>query len=580
MPEKIQKHLGAGNGRDRTLALARQQRWLILVRVLVVGTLVLSTWALGGSSGVGFAVLRSEATEAFLYGLAVGGALVNVAYGVCLWLWTDARQLVLLAYVQVTGDVVLAGGLVLVTGGPVSAFSLFFSLVIIEGAVLLYRSGAFYAASLCVGALFYIGLGEVGLAPEPELLTTIRKGQEIKPREVLAAEDEPARWSGLTYGLINQSLAFYGVAFLASSLATSLRRQSGLVAALEARHEQVLQSVGVGILTLLERGRGYANPAAQAILDLTTPEPSQDDLSRVAPELLALLEARADGQEELVLSRPAGERRVVCRISGLVDELGQPLGRLAVLDEVTDLRQLQGEVARTSRLALLGEVATRMAVQLRNPLASISGALQVLEQGGQRAGGHAERLSRIVEREIGVLDHWIEDFLAFAVPGQGERRPVDLGAVLEAAVVAARARVGPAIEVEVGSYTTLWAAGSGAQLDRVLAGVVDNALGAMQEGGKLTCELCEVERDGRPMARLSVRDTGPGLTPEVAQRVFEPFFTTRYGHAGLGLAVARRLCEAWGGQIHLESAPGQGTTAVIELPLLRAAEVTAQASAS
>ncbi len=247
-----------------------------------------------------------------------------------------------------------------------------------------------------------------------------------------------------------------------------------------------------------------------------------------------------------------------------LDEAGVPYQYLAIRNDITERKRVQARLRDQEALAQVGELASAIAHEVRNPLAGISGALQVLESRAPRDSTEARVLGDVRERLQG-LHRSLDDLLSYARPRPPELRPVELSAlaarVCRQAQADARLRgveitvEGPPVELPADPEL----------LAAALLNLVLNAAQAMEGRGHV-----EVSIEPQPATRrclLTVTDTGPGVPPGDRERVFEPFFSTRRGGTGLGLATVRRTVEAHGGTVALECPPQGGARVVVELPL-------------
>lgn len=224
-------------------------------------------------------------------------------------------------------------------------------------------------------------------------------------------------------------------------------------------------------------------------------------------------------------------------------------------------RRMNASLARAERLRTVGEMAAGMAHEVKNPLAAIRSAAQML---AGRVTGPDTELAGIVIAEVDRLNRVVSDFLDYARPTPLERRPVSLPELLDScaaflAPVAAEKRV--VIERDYRANPAPVPADSD-KLRQVFLNLMLNALQAVGPGGRV---LLATEPGSRQVV-VSVRDNGPGVSREMLGRVFEPFFTTRRGGTGLGLAIAQRIVAEHGGSISIASGPGSGTTVRVVLP--------------
>ncbi|MEG9436735.1 sensor histidine kinase [Edaphobacter sp. HDX4] len=233
----------------------------------------------------------------------------------------------------------------------------------------------------------------------------------------------------------------------------------------------------------------------------------------------------------------------------------------------TELRENVEKMKKTERLSAAGQLAASLAHEIRNPLASISGAAGILKRGNASADNRQECLG-ILEKESQRLNKLLTNFLDFARPRLPRYQRVDPCALVESVTVLARHA---AIRQQVAIIDDLprqlpLVDCDAEQMKQVLLNIVLNAIQATQGGGRVVvkaftedAELC-----------VEIRDEGCGMTPEELDRMFEPFFTTKESGTGLGLAVAANIVEQHGGLLSAENNPDRGMTFRLNLPLERA----------
>lgn len=245
-----------------------------------------------------------------------------------------------------------------------------------------------------------------------------------------------------------------------------------------------------------------------------------------------------------------------------LNERGKPYQYIAIRADVTARKLAEEKLARQEALAKLGQMAAVVAHEVRNPLAGIKGAIQILISRRQKDDGELPLLRDIVSR-IDSLSDLINDLMVFARPRPPKLSHFDLVQLLgDAVMVARRDPSVQSIDMSVvGEPTPITA---DAELVRsAVLNLLLNAGQAMNGHGRVT--LTVTSRDDR--AVVEIRDTGPGIPAEIRDRVFEAFFTTKARGGGLGLAIARRTAELHGGVLTLDCPEGGGTVATLTLPL-------------
>jgi two-component system sensor histidine kinase PilS (NtrC family) len=247
----------------------------------------------------------------------------------------------------------------------------------------------------------------------------------------------------------------------------------------------------------------------------------------------------------------------------LADYTGSVIGRVIHFQDLTELRRMQLEVERAERLASIGRLAAGIAHEIRNPLASISGSIEMLKT-TPGADADSRQLMDIAVREVDRLNRLITDLLDYARPHKEERRRLDLGEhageIVRAFEQERREKITVAVDLPAGVVVEA----APGQLRQVLWNLIRNAADAMStSGGEIALRL---GTDGA-RATLAIRDQGPGIPPDRLDRLFEPFYSTKAGGTGLGLATVARIIADHGGTVDVSSEPAQGATFTVRLPL-------------
>ncbi len=256
-------------------------------------------------------------------------------------------------------------------------------------------------------------------------------------------------------------------------------------------------------------------------------------------------------------------RRLVVHLTctRMTDASGSPAGATFILRDVSHTKRLEEDLVRSQSLASLGELAAMVAHEIKNPLAGISGAVQVLGDAIPKQDPRRAVVGEILG-QIDRLDHIVRDLLAFARPTVPARQRIDLVEGLWGAwsrVGREQHRAAVRFVLDVPGPTTLEA--DPEQLQEVWVHLFQNAVEAMPTGGELRVRVI----DGA-VVRIEVRDSGAGIETAQLDKVFQPFHTTKTRGTGLGLPISRKIVQGHGGAIRIESTPGAGTVVLVELP--------------
>jgi len=483
------------------------------------------------------------------------------------------RRLVYFAWAQILFDLGAVTVLVYMTGGIESSFSFLYMLVIISSALLLYRRGSLLAASACT--LVY------------GLLLDLQYFGWISPLE-LVSWTRQARDSGTYFFTILMSMAgFFLVGFLAGYLAEELQSSSRRVrererdlSELSTLHRSIVQSMTSGLLTIDLDGRiVFSNNAAQEILGINSSDIAERTVTELFPTIDIAQLPRGNGpairksavRRETAYTGPTGLKITIgYSASILQNESGETFGWTIIFIDLTKLKAIEEHIQRMERLVLAGRFAAEIAHEIKNPLAAMSGAMQML-QGEMGHNALHKKLMEIVQREIERINELVTEFLWMTKgsPKSAQVEDVGLCSAIEEiiALLKAKNQVTTSHSIRTNFQTRPLIAIDPHHLQRVLWNLFINALEAMPEGGELSV-LVNIEDDspdgGGKAARVDICDTGCGIADDALKRIFDPFFTTKTNGTGLGLSIVYQLVEKAGGRIEV-SRPQSGTGTVFSL---------------
>lgn len=560
--------------------LKNNLQWLMLFRV------ILATFFLG--IAVIIQLQKSDSYLApyliYLYELTGAVYILTFIYAIII---PAIKNLKIFAYFQIMADIILISIMVFVTGGINSIFAFMYSISIIAASILLYRFGGMLTAttaSFCYS--FLLNLQYHHIIVPPQLSPYIASGYEGTP---------------LFFPIIVNITAFYLVALLSSFVAEQARKSTiqlqqkqTNIEQLEALNENIIQSINSGLLTLDAEERIITfNRAAEEITGLSHAQVYLHEIDKIFPGV-KLSEDQVGAKVnndavsprfEMSFTRPDGKRFDLGFSSSILkDAAGREMGKILVFQDLTSFKAMRDYIRRMDRLAAVGQLAAGIAHEIRNPLASISGSIQVLSKSLQ-LNDRDKKLGEIILRESNNLNLLISDFAQFARPDLQRRERIPLKTFVDETLQlfqnSPECKNGLTVQQEVGE--DIFFEGDPQQFKQVLWNLLINGAQSFANGGgELAIIACLKEKGFHPIIERSqfqenpaplsqwveimVRDTGCGIDSEDQDKIFDPFYTTKDNGTGLGLSIVHRIIQEHGGSIAVQSKKGLGTCFTIYLP--------------
>jgi two-component system, NtrC family, sensor histidine kinase PilS len=524
----------------------RITRHLLLRTLVITAVLGLSVWLLANNPNparVAIWLQSSVIAATYLSSIVFGLQLRRgVAPG------SVARQMHV-------NDIGLTTALLFITGGALSPYTFLYALTIVSAGALSYRRGAVFATVASLVAAVTVAL----LAHTHMLAFPV--GQ-IRPQD--------QSWLDLFRTLGINLAALTGVGALSVIFGDQLQKSAETLAStrraaadLLTLHQDIVRSLSSGLITITPDGTILsANAVAGDILRIPQDALAGRPVDQVMPGVSVLI---ADNRQRADLAIPTPSHQMVMlgvTVSPLRDVRDAVIGRVINFQDLTDLRRLELHARRAERLATVGQLAAGIAHEIRNPLASISGSIELLGSSPQTSEDD-RTLMQIVNREVQRLNVLIGDLLDYANPRPSEPVDFDLGSLVEETLRVARTEAGFAdIEVTSDIARPLEINADPAKLRQVVWNLVRNARDAAAGGGKHV-HVEVVQR--ADYAVISVRDDGPGIAKELVARIFDPFVTTKQKGTGLGLATSHAVVAELNGRIDVETEAGKGTTMIVTL---------------
>jgi two-component system, NtrC family, sensor histidine kinase PilS len=534
-------------------------QWLLFFRVLFLSLML------------GISVLLQTKTSSIFF-----PPLQYLAYFIAgIYLFTILSAMVIrkiqcysrFGYLQIALDTLLVTLLVFSTGGSQSVFTVVYFFPILMGAFMLFRRGSLLFAALSTllfGSLLLIEYG--GYAS----------------RFLQSYPSHLANLQMLLHYFTVYSLTFFLVAILSSMLSSRLQKTEAALFQtandyylLSFLYKQIFDDINTGIITVDADNRVTSfNPAVERITGYGAEEILGQELSRAFPGLKKL-PLHDERRQMAAIPKKNGESIPVgYSCSRLNSPENDKNGFVYTLQDLSQIKKMEAQVQQAEKMATIGEMAAGIAHELRNPLAAISGAVQLLDR-ETRDDSVNKRLFGIILRESDRLDRTINEFLLFSKPVKPKKERFSLRALAWEAmeILGHDPDWNPALtlDLEIEPDLDCWA--DPELVRQVLLNLLANSINACRNTarGQILLRARETAAENKGTAKaalvLEVVDNGPGIPENIREKIFEPFFTTRETGTGLGLAIVRQIVHSHGGKISLADNHPKGTIFSVTLPL-------------
>jgi two-component system sensor histidine kinase PilS (NtrC family) len=537
--------------------MRRKLQWLLISRLAIAAVLL----AIVGLTE------RDQSARSFvpvLAAMAFATVIVSLGYFAALHSQMSHRTQ---AYIQFSLDVCMVTWLVYRTGDVESPFLALYLVIIFAACALLGRTGVSLvgaSAGVC-----YVGVGVLTMS-------------KILPRAAgwAAYEGGHLSWTEFMFSL--NLIAILAVAILSSQLAERIRRSETQLASATKDladyrlfNDRIIESMRSGLVTTDLQGHITTfNHAAEEITGYRTVDVRGKNVFDIFGDIEKQIEA---GLESIrtrtrlprfdIGCRTADDREIHLgfSVAPLVDEADNSRGYVLTFQDLTEVMELEREVRRQERLAALGKMAAGLAHEIRNPLASMRGSVQVLAS-ELSFSQDQHQLMQIVLRESDRLNRIVSDFLTYARPPKIERSVIELASLLSETISLLRnspeLRADHVIKEEYPGDPVHYQ-GDPNQIRQIFWNLARNAIQAMPHGGELRVALdARSKRD----VTIAFSDTGEGMSREQKDRLFEPFNSSS-GGTGLGMAIVYQLVRDHNGKIVVDTESGKGTRIAIRLPV-------------
>lgn len=445
------------------------------------------------------------------------------------------------AYIQLCIDVASAVALIFFTGGIESWFSSLMLLIVIAAAVVVNKRAGyvtFALSSILYGSLI-----------------------DLQFYKILPIPYDPMLFEkDFLYNIFSHISALYLTAYLTGHLTSGLEKKDIDLQDLTLFNKEVIENTPSGLFTTDIMGRVLLfNRAAENITGIDRTAAVGQYINRIFPFMGKHIQER-NRVEAVVEFR--GQRKVIgVTVSRMRDAKGKDTGFIGIFQDLTELKKMAEEMKQKEKMAAIGELSANIAHEIRNPLASLKGSVEMLRENTMTEEQKGKLMS-IALGEMDRLNSIITDFLSYSRPGVLEMQSFDLHGMLDETIELLKKRDAENVSIQ-GDFTgPLYINADPQKLKQVFWNLGINALDEMPDGGRL---IVSTDNWG-DFIRISFRDTGRGISAENMDKVFYPFFTTKERGTGLGLSIAYRIVDDHNGQVRVKSGPGAGTRFDIFIP--------------
>jgi two-component system sensor histidine kinase PilS (NtrC family) len=514
--------------------------WNVFIRLSLIIFLTSVVFFLSGKAGyISFA-------PSLLFKVVILSFIISFIY--VLWHISGLFHSILL-WTQIIVDILIASLAVYWSGGESSPFTFLFVVIIIGSCLM---SGRLEGSIVLV-------LSIIGYA--------IALGLSIQPDTVLAEV-------ALTF-FVNMA-AFSLTAFVGLYLSRrlhlldeSLEQSKANLRRMKKINRYIADSLVIGLLTVDEKGMLLSfNQAAENILDKKLDTVLGKPFTNIFSDNLLLHTRLNNGSRlnhfEIEYDTKQGKKILSLSLFFLSDEKNNIIANGITFEDITNKKEKDERIKRQDRLAALGEMAAGLAHEIRNPLASLSGAAQLLKEETFK-NPYSKKLVNIMDREAWRLNELTSSFLDYALPAAGKKEKVNINNEFkELFVLLGQKKEYSSAIFETNIPKNLDLNINLGQFRQVVLNLLTNAVQSLPtQGGVISIKA--LEKDEKIVLKIS--DTGKGIKETDISRIFNPFFTTRPDGVGLGLSIVHQTVLSWGGDIQVASQPGKGTEFTVIIPV-------------
>ncbi len=471
----------------------------------------------------------------------------------CALLMPKIKNITAFIQSQIVYDILFITSLIYISGTQEAIFTFLYLFTIAFSSILFLRTGALYTAafaSICFSTLLILDPIE---NREKHLMT-----------------------------LFFNNVAFFLVAILSGYLSqqfkdfkTKLKEEEATVKELEGLNKTIINNMTSGLLTSdLQNNIIYFNQAAEKITGLYFSDIYKKNVFNIFPDLKRhwIQTASSQTKKEMPIRKifnfkkqSTQELTLGFSLSVLKDAQNQKCGNILIFEDLTKIMEMEQHLQRTDKLAAVGKLAAGIAHEIRNPLASVSGSIEMLSR-ELHVQDEDKKLMNIILKETDRLNHLVNEFLDYVKPTDRTQEMFKISPAIEETLTAFSMNKTATKNINLQfspQNKNIQIKGDKEKMKQVFWNLLLNAAQAMPEGGKVSIRSSQEE----DQLKIEIQDTGQGIPEEDIKKIFDPFFTTKPKGTGLGLSLVHKIIESHHGQIFVTSKVGKGTTFTILLPL-------------
>ncbi len=528
--------------------------WVMLFRIAVVSLLLIAT-LMRHIREFEF-VVRLDSS--FILLIVIAAYLASLVY---LYLLRQVSWYRVSAIAQIVGDILFSSALCYFTGKDGSIFTIFFAFTIIIASILFSRAGAYITAA--VSAVIIV----VFAIDRQFLFLPYISGMVID--NVRPSVDQ------VIYSVFIHVLAYFVIAQLSSFLSVELRaaseryyEQKRDFDILSEQYKTIVENLSDGVL-LFRNGRLiYANDVAKNIFETDSSKMNAPDKSSEIREILSRLSLSSGGE---ISSFSGGSNKIVTvRHKRRTYENGDA-DDIYIVSDLTESRRMQEEIVRSEKLASIGKVATGFAHEIRNPLSSILGSIELVKR-TTKFDEENDMLMNIIVKELLRVNELIERFLMFARPAPPKFTSVNIGQLVSEVVEMIRfdRDFKENIRIAVRDELKRDIMADPSMMKQVFWNLIKNSVQAIRGSGEIIITIRYLK--DQDSAEIEVRDTGAGIPQTEINKIFDPFYSTKEKNIGIGLSIIHTIIREHKGRIDLESVVGEGTAFRVIIPVRQSEE--------